>query len=235
MLRSKVDSSFNVVYWNMDAAGVRGLGGGRGGRDTSRNEPGGLPVDPGVYKAVISLGKDLKDSLMITVNDDPNAPTDKGIRDATRKYVERLDKSTQKLVDLSDRLTEAEEVIKKVEATYTNMDKKDADSLRSVTKKIKEEIKDVKEDLTGKVQEKQGYGQVPQVTVSGTLQEARGNVVGKNSMPGAQEDRLIAEAELQVAALIKKGNNFFNGSWKMYQKLVEASPVKLFKDYKTIE
>ena len=235
MLRSKADSGFNRVYWNLDGAGIKDIGGGRGGIDTSRNEPGGLPVDPGIYKAVISLGKDWKDSLMITVNDDPNAPTDKSIRDASRKYAERLDKSGQKLVDLSERLTEAEDVIKKVEASYANINKKDADSLRSESKKMKEEIKGIKETMTGKVQEKQGYGQVPEVTVNGTLQEAKANITRKNSMPGAQEDRLIAEAELQVAELIKKGNNFFNGSWKMYQKLVEASPVKLFKDYKNIE
>lgn len=237
MLRSKTDSGFNRMYWSLDGAGIRqpGGGGGRGGSDTSRNEPGGLPVDPGIYKAVISLGKDLKDSLMITVSDDPNAPTDKRIRDASRKYSERLDKSGQKLLDLFDRLAEAEDVIKKVEGSYTSMNKTDADSLRSVSKKLKEEIKAIKESMTGKVQEKQGYGQVPEVTVNGTLQEARSNITRKNSMPGAQEDRLVAEAETQVAELMQKGNSFFNGPWKMYQKLVEASPVKLFKDYKTME
>ena len=240
MLKVRADSGFTRFYWGMDSKGIRqpisGRGNRGGGANTeNRNEPGGLPVDPGTYKVVISLSKEFSDSTMVVVNDDPNNPIDKEIRDAKRKLSERLDKSSIKLVDLSDRLTEAEETIKKVEATYVNMDKKDADTLRKVAKQITEDIKSIKEIYTGKTQDKQGYGQVPQVTVGGTLQEARFNLMGKNSMPAMQEERLIEEAETQVASLLQKANTFFETKWKNYQKLVEASPVKLFKEYKSID
>lgn len=239
MLRTKADSGFNRFYWGMEGKGIRQPGGGRGGRrggdSENRNEPGGLPVDPGTYKVVISLGKDLNDSTIVVVNDDPNAPTPKEIRIAKRQMIERLDKSNLKITDLVDRLTEAEEIVKKVEATYNNMDKKAADTLKKVAKQVTDEIKAIRETLNGKTQDKQGYGQVPQVTVSGTLQEARGNILGKNVVPSAQEERLVAEAEQQVNELISKANTFFTTTWIGYQKLVEASPVKLFKEYKNIE
>lgn len=239
MLRTKADSGFNRFYWGMEGKGIRQPGGGRGGRrggnEENRNEPAGLPVDPGTYKVVISLGKDLNDSTLVVVNDDPNAPTPKEIRIAKRQMIERLDKSSLKITDLVDRLTEADEIVKKVEATYSNMDKKAADTLKKVAKQVTDEIKAIRETLNGKPQEKQGYGQVPQVTVNGTLQEARGNILGKNVAPSAQEERLVAEAEQQVNALIAKANTFFTTTWVGYQKLVETSPVKLFKEYKNIE
>lgn len=240
MLRTKADSGFNRFYWGMEGKGIRQSGGGRGGRrgggdGENRNEPGGLPVDPGTYKIVVSLGKDLNDSTMVVVNDDPNAPTSKEIRTAKRQMIDRLDKSNLKITDLVDRLTEADEIVKKVEATYSNMDKKAADTLKKVAKQVTDEIKTIRETLNGKTQDKQGYGQVPQVTVSGTLQEARSNILGKNVAPTAQEERLVTEAEQQVTALLAKANAFFTTTWVGYQKLVEASPVKLFKEYKNIE
>jgi photosystem II stability/assembly factor-like uncharacterized protein len=240
MLRTKADSGFNRFYWGMEGKGIRQPGGGRGGRrgggdGENRNEPGGLPVDPGTYKVVVSLGKDLNDSTIVVVNDDPNAPTPKEVRIAKRQMIDRLDKSNLKITDLVDRLTEADEIVKKVEATYSNMDKKAADTLKKFAKQVTEEVKAIREILNGKIQDKQGYGQVPQVTVSGTLQEARGNILGKNVAPTAQEERLVAEAEQQVTALIAKANTFFTTTWVGYQKLVEASPVKLFKEYKNIE
>jgi hypothetical protein len=89
--------------------------------------------------------------------------------------------------------------------------------------------------MNGKTQDKQGYGQIPQVTVSGTLQEARSNILGKNSLPGTQEERLVAEAENQAVLLLEKANAFFKTSWKAYQTLVESIPVKLFKEPKNTE
>ena len=237
MIRTKVDTGFNRYYWGMEGKGVRQPGGGRrggGGGTESRNEPAGLPVDPGTYKAVVSLGATLNDSVMVIVNDDPNSPTPKEIRDAKRRMATRLDSSSVKITDLTDRLTDADEIIKKVEGNLKDMDSKQSDTLRKLNKVMTDNIKSIREYLSGKPQEKQGYGQVPQVTVNNTLQEARFNVTGKNTVPGAQEERLIQQAETMTDNAIKKGNEFFNGKWKDYRMLVESIPVKIFKDSPTI-
>jgi hypothetical protein len=225
----------------MEGKGIRASGqGGRGGggRGAARNnvdEPGGLPVDPGTYKVVIDLGKNLSDSMMVVVNDDPNAPRSKELRDALRAVNTRLDKSALKLVDLTDRLTEADEIIKKIEASYSNMEQKDSDTLKKVAKAMQDSIKGIREQLNGKTQEKQGYGNVPQTTVNGILGEARFTVLGKSTMPGAQEERLIIDAENMVSDVLKRSNIFFDGAWKGFRNLAEKTPVKLFKDYKSIE
>ncbi len=245
MLRTKVDTGFNRFYWGMEGKGIRqpaggrrggGGGGGRfGGGGNSNAEPGGLPVDPGTYKVVFSLGRDHKDSTMVTVNDDPNAPVSKDVRDAIRKASARWDKSALKLVDLTDRLTEAEEIVKKVEADLPDMEKKQADTLRKSGKAMLDSIKVIREMLNGKPQEKQGYGNVPQVTVNSVMGEARSYILSKKIAPGAQEERLMVDAETMVSAVLKKANSFFNGQWKAYRSLAESTPVKVFKDYKDIE
>ena len=211
-------------------------GGGRfGGAGSGAAEPGGLPVDPGTYKVVISLGKEMNDSMMVVVNDDPNAPTSKEVRDAMRKANTRMEKSTLRLNELNDRLTDAEDIMKKVDAGMPNMEKKDADTLRKVGKQMAEGIKEIKEILNGKPQLKQGYGNIPQETVNGLLGEARQLIMGKTVMPGAQEDRLMIYAEEAVDGVIKKANVLFDSTWKQYKTLAEAAPVKLFKDFKPID
>ena len=247
-LRTKADTGYNRYYWGMEGKGIRVGGGGAGrpggggggGRFGGRggggaDEPGGLPVDPGTYKVVLSLGRDLTDSMMVVVNDDPNSPTPKEVRDALRKFNTRIEKSTLRLGSLNEKLTEADDVIKKVEANYAGMNPKQADTLRKVAKAMLDSIKVIREQLNGVPQDKQGYGNIPQVTVNSILQEARGTAMGKTSIPGAQEERLIGYAEKMVDDVVKRTNAFFEGPWKGYRALAEAAPVKLFKDYKVIE
>ena len=237
-LRTKADSGFNRFYWGLEGKGIRSAGSGRRGGNLApktEDEPGGLPVDPGTYKVVLSLSKELTDSMMVVVNDDPNAPMPKAVRDALRASNDRLDKSALRVVDLTDRLTEAEEIIKKIEANYTNMEQKQSDTLKKVATAMQDSIKVVREQLNGKPQEKQGYGNIPQVTVNSVLGEARYTVLSKATIPGVQEERLIIDAENMVSAVIKRSNNFFDGAWKGYRALTEATPVKVFKDYKAIE
>ena len=238
-LRTKADSGFNRFYWGLEGKGIRQAGvrgrGGRAGAGREADEPGGLPVDPGTYKVVLSLGKDLNDSTTVVVNDDPNAPVSKEVRDAIRKANTRLDKSALKLVDLVDRLTEADDIVKKIEANFPNMDPKQVDTLRKTGKAMQDSIKSIREQLNGKPQEKQGYGNVPQVTVNSVMGEARFYILSKNVVPGAQEERLMTDAENMVADVLKKANGFFDGIWKQYRALAENTPVKLFKDYIPIE
>ncbi|GAC1531678.1 MAG: hypothetical protein NVS3B15_11320 [Sediminibacterium sp.] len=239
-LKTKADSGFNRFFWGLEGKGVRqpgagGRGGARLGGGDNTSEPGGLPVDPGTYKIVLSLGKAYKDSMLVTVNDDPRAPTSKETRDAIRKASDRMDKSLLKLVDLTDRLTEADDVIKKVDANLKDMDPKQGDTLHKSGRAMQEEIKAIREMMNGRPQEKQGYGNIPQVTVNGVLNEARFTVLGKNTPPGPQEERLIAEAEGKVFELLRKANGFFDGKWKQYRLLAENTPVKLFREYKPIE
>jgi photosystem II stability/assembly factor-like uncharacterized protein/uncharacterized protein YdcH (DUF465 family) len=247
-IRAKADSGFNRYFWGMEGRGLRtsgggGRGGGGGGRmgggagfgGGTPPEAPGLPVDPGKYKVVISIGKNNTDSTMLTVNDDPYAPTSKEVRDAIRKANARLDKTTEKINSLTERMTEADGIIAKIESNLRDMDKKAADTIRKTATAVKDELKAIREMLNGKPQTKQGYGNIPQVTVSSVFAEARMVVMGKPVAPGAQEDQLMTNAEQKVAEVITRANKFFDGAWKSFRTLAEGAPVKIFKDYKPIE
>jgi hypothetical protein len=135
---------------------------------------------------------------------------------------------------LNDRLTEADEIVLKVNDDLKNADSTRADSLRKSGKAIQDSIKNIRYLISGKPQEKQGYGNLPQVTIGNAIGELRRNVFNKTTVPGEQEERLFTEVTELVNQALKKGNNFFEGKWKAYRAYMEATPVKLFKDYTPI-
>ena len=230
-LKWKADSGFNRSYWNMDEKGFRNPG---TPRPRPGQESGGWDVLPGNYKVVIALGKEA-DSTMVTVKDDPRIGNRNNIKLAQRTLQLRLRKSVDKLVEGMDRLAEAEEVMRKVDAQHKDNEGKEADSLKKATKKMQDEIKTIREYISGKQQTRQGYGQVPQITVMNQLQQANGIITAKPVAPGATEERLVNQAEGLIEEAVKKINTFFAGSWKKYREQAEQTPLKLFKEYKEIE
>jgi len=233
-LRIKTDTGFNRIYWGMEEKGIRPIASRRGGnRGAGSDEPAGLPADPGVYKVVIEAGKE-KDSAFVTVNDDPYAPVSKEIRDARKAFNKRINTLSLKVTTLNDRLTEADEIVVKVNEELKNADSTRADSLRKSGKAIQDSIKNIRYLISGKPQEKQGYGNLPQVTIGNAIGELRRNVFNKTTVPGEQEERLFTEVTELVNQALKKGNDFFESKWKAYRAYVEATPVKLFKDYTPI-
>ena len=175
------------------------------------------------------------DSTILTVNADPNLPPNKEMYDAKMNMIRRIEKGTAKLTEITDRLTEAEETIIKVDAQLKNVEGKDADSLRKVGKAMTDSIKNIRNFILGKAQEKQGYGAPPQITANGKLNEARQEVLGKSKIPDQQEIRMTEEAEGLVREAVKKANQFFAGLWQQYKSLADNTPLKLFREFKEIE
>jgi photosystem II stability/assembly factor-like uncharacterized protein len=231
-LRWKADSGFNRNYWNMDERGFRNPG-------TPKPKPGapeqgGAQVLPGTYKVVMALGRN-SDSTYVTVKDDPRLGNRNDIRLAQRRLQDRMRQSTNKLTEAMDRLTEAEDVITKMNAQLKDVTGKEADTLRKASKTTQDSIKAIREFISGKTQERQGYGQVPQITVMNQLQQANFAIASKPLPPSAQEEMLVTRAEGLIKQALDKVNHFFATKWSDYRKLVEANPIRLFKEYKPIE
>jgi photosystem II stability/assembly factor-like uncharacterized protein len=232
-LKWKADSGYNRNYWGFEQKGFR-----RPGSPKPRPnapEPGGEDVFPGTYKVVMELAG-VKDSTMLTVVSDPRMGDRKEVIQAQRALSDRLRKSSNKLIEGMDRLTEAEDLTKKMDAQLKDMTGKEADTLRKAGKKIQEEIKSIREFINGKTIERQGYGRPQQPpTPMSVLQQANRYIGAKPVKPGAQEEQLVKDAELKLGEAVDKINAFFNSKWPDYRKLVEANPVKLFKDYQPIQ
>ncbi|GAB2841759.1 WD40/YVTN/BNR-like repeat-containing protein [Ferruginibacter profundus] len=233
-IKMKVDSGFNRNYWNYETKGIRQPGSAKPKSDLPEPVNFSLGVYPGTYKLVMTIGA-TSDSTMLVVNADPNVPNDKQVYDAKMLLLKRLDKSTARLTDVTDRLTEAEEATAKIEAQFKNAEGKEVDSLMKTGKAMTDSIKNIRNFIFGKPQEKQGYGSPYQLTVNEKLQTARGAITSKNKIPDAQEINQVEIAEALIAQAVEKANTFFTTKWMAYQKLAEATPVKIFKEYKVVE
>ena len=231
-LKWRADSGYNRQYWGMEEKGFRQPGSPK--PKPGSTEPGGLPVLPGMYKIVIALGKEM-DSTFVTVKDDPRLGNRNDIKLAQNAMYNRLRKKADKLTEGMDRLTEAEEVCIKMQAQLKGVEGKEIDSLRKSTTAIQDSIKIIREYISGKTSDKQGISRPPQITVTTIMQQAMQYIGGKQTVPGAQEEKLVQGAEEMIDQAVQRINGFFNGKWKDYRQQVEATKVNLFKEYKPIE
>jgi hypothetical protein len=197
--------------------------------------PSGLPVMSGNYKIVYTLGSQ-SDSTTVTIKDDPIAGSRNTVKAAKFAMVERLRKTNDKLVESVDRLAEADDVLKKMETQLAGLTGKEADSVRKATKSTKDSVKALREMLTGKPKEKQGYygGFAADITPVSQLSLAYRYVAFKNTAPGAQEEMMLNNAEKMTNEAVNKVNQFFSGQWKQYRTLAESTRLSLFKDYPPI-
>lgn len=231
-LKWKTDTGFNRQYWGMEQKGFRQPGSPK--PRPGSPEPASFIVLPGTYKVVITLNKD-SDSTYIKVNDDPRLGNRNDIKLAQRRMYERLQKSGNKLTEGMDRLTEADEVCAKITAQLKDLDGKEADSLRKSTKAMQDSIKAIREFISGKVADKQGINRDQGNTVIRAIQLAAQYIGSKNVAPGAQEEKLVLNAETAIGKALQKINDFFSVKWAAYRQQVEGTKLNLFKDYKPIE
>jgi hypothetical protein len=232
-LRWSVDSGFNRNYWGMEEKGFRQPGSAK--PQPGAPEPPGFQVLPGTYKLVITYAR-TSDSTFVTVKDDPRLGNRNEIKLAQRKMYDRLRKTADKLTTGMDQLTESEELLTKMQTQLRGVEGKDADSLRKSTTKIQDEIKSIREFISGKTSDKQGLSRNPfDVTVMNQLQSAQQSIGSKMVAPTTQVETMIENAEKVTKEAIDKINAFYSGKWKDYRQQVEATKVNLFKEYKPIE
>ena len=231
-LKWSADSGFNRKYWGMEEKGFRTPGGGgrgrRGGGAAGADEPAGQQALPGTYKVVLKYQNN-SDSTYVTLLDDPRLGNKNTIKEAQASLRAELKKSGDQLVAAMDLLTEADNAAKKVETYIKEMSGKDVDSLKKSTKKIQDEVKKLRESITGKPQTKQGYGQVPTITVMNTYQQASMSIASKPIAPGAQEKQMVENAAKLIEDAVKKVNVFRDGMWKGYQEQVSATKMSPFE------
>jgi hypothetical protein len=231
-LKWGIDTGFNRLYWELEEKGYRQPGSPK--PKPGSPEPSGLPVMPGKYKIILRLGQE-SDSAYVTVKDDPRTGNMNDSKLAQREKYTRLRKSSDKLTEALDRISEAGEILTKMTGQLQNIEGKEADTLVKATKALQDSIKSIKEFIQGKPAEKQGISRSSAPTVMSRMQEAALYIGATDLPPGKQEDELLKIAEKVIGEAVQKTNTFFNQPWKNYKKLVEETKINLFKEYTPIE
>lgn len=221
----KTEPGFNRKYWGMEGAGRRNPGSPK--PKPGAPEPGGQPVMPGRYRLVMEHGTHI-DSTWLVVKDDPRLGDRTQVRLAQQRMRDRLQKSSDRLTSDMDRLTEAEETLSRIETQYKDVSGPSADTVRKATRAMKDSVQRIRESISGKRSDRQGYGQMPQVTVMNQLQQANMAIGAKPLAPGPQETMLVERAESLMAEASGRIDGFMAGPWKRYRQLVEANKPDYF-------
>jgi hypothetical protein len=248
-LSFKVDSGLNRNYWGFEQKGKRAAGapktGGGGGRRFFDEEGGaaaneddkeftGREVVAGKYKLVVTAGSNT-DSVWVEVKDDPRVSNRTALLLAQDAALEKLQPVNDKYNAALDLVQDAETVLAALKAEWKDKKDKGIDTLNKTHKVISDKVKGLREFMMGKRQEKQGYGTVPVITPIGVIRNASMLIMGKNTAPGEQEEAAIAAAVVAADGVATKVNAFFEKDWADFRKLVEATPIKKFKDVEVIK
>lgn len=228
-LKWKWDTGFNRQWWGMEERGFRAPNAPK--PKPGAPEPGGMQALPGTYKIVLQLGSAF-DSTMVTIKDDPRLQKTDAVKVAQRTMLDRLRRSADKLLMITDRLTEWEETVSKVKTTTG--DGKEYEALRKSTAAISDSIKAIREMVAGKTTEKQGLSRPQGTTPLTALRQAQIYITGKSVAPGPQEEGLVQNAETLIAQVLERVNRFHDTGWKAYRQQTENTRISLFKEYSPI-
>jgi hypothetical protein len=250
-LTFKIDTGFNRTYWGFEqkgnrAAGAPKSGGGGGGRRMMDEEASaaanseedreitGRDVLSGKYKFIVSVGNQ-KDSVWVEVKDDPRLPSKNEVVLAQDAALAKLQPANDKYNAALDLMDDAELILAGLKTEWKDKKDKGLDTLNKAHKTISDKLKDMRAYMMGKKQEKQGYGTVPVITPIGTIRNASMLIVGKNSIPAEQEQAAIEAAITAANEIATKVNAFIEKDWAEFRKLVEANPIKKFKEVSLIK
>ena len=250
-LTFRVDSGLTKNYWGYEQKGKRGAGmpkmGGAGGFGGGRRmmmgpqvennedrEYRGRAVLAGKYKVIVTANNK-KDSIWLEVKDDVRVTNKTEIVKKQDELMAKFQPSVDKLNTVLDQLDEVDALLLQLTAEWKDKKERGLDTLNKTHKKVTASAKNLREFISGKKQEKQGYGTVDVITPMSTISAATMLIVRRNTMPGEQEEQKLKDAEAAIQSVVAKANEFFANEWASFRKLVEATPIKKFKDYEVIK
>ena len=230
-LKRKIPDSSGVYRWRwfMDEAGVS-----RPSRRIreQKNEPGGVSVKPGTYRAELSY-MDVKSATTIKVESDPRLDIPQKAINESYSARKELQKMTGIAAEAVKQLVESKTT---VEEFQKKLKKKDKDKYKDELKSGKDLIKKIDSLIAlyiGKEDKRQGITRNPEVTVMRRIGTASGYAGSRPSGLTATEERLIRQAKEQFASVIRETNEFFVTEWSQYKSKMEQMDLSPFKETKT--
>jgi len=228
-IRAKVDSGYNRISWDLREKGFRNPGSKQ--IKVVDSDPSGLNVLPGNYKVVVEY-VDSKDSQNVEIEYDNRLPTNIEEYKQQLLFANEIQNRSNKLTEISDRITETEELIKHFESQVSILE----DSLqKDVNKKIttfKDSLKNIK-SLIFFSSEKQGIVRRPDV-LNDNLYNAFSYIGEAMSIPNSTHKIALQKVDLQLNEVTKKINMFFEQDYKKFKEEMNKLKFDPFKEYKPI-
>ncbi|MDG5492189.1 hypothetical protein [Psychroserpens sp. SPM9] len=217
--------------WFMDEAGVDFPS--RRTR-TRRNEPGGVSVKPGMYKAVLSFG-DQTSEEMIKVASDPRLNVSMANINQTYDSYKQLEHMQQTAADAIKQLVESKDIAKDYQSLLSKLDKKKYKEDIKASKEVIKNIDSIIDKFLGKQDKRQGITRSPEVTITQRLRQARGYVGSRQNGITSTETTLIKNAQDALENALDEVNRFYSEIWAPYRSRMEQVQASPFKDIKTFK
>lgn len=215
------------MYWWLDEKGVP---------YPSRREPrnnrerGGVDVLPGSYKIVMSFG-DKKDSTLINVKFDPRLGISQNVLEANYKANKELESQIKVAADAMSQLRTSKKVLDDILKQLK--DKGETyDSLKSLTKATKDSVNVLMDELVGPESDLQGITDTATPSIMDYFYTGR-FYLGAFNQPGPTQTRTMTHAKNKLLPWLAKTNEFYDKTWKDYQKFVEESKLNPFEEVKS--
>ena len=200
-----------------------------------KNEPSGIDVKPGNYKAVLEYG-DQKSETYVTVKSDPRLDVSTAHINEVYNTLKQLEQMQQITADATNQLVKNKALAEKYKKELTDLDK---DKYKEDIKSSKEIIKNIDELLDiylGKEDKRQGITMSLEVSVLERLSTASWYVSSRKTGITATEKQLIEHAKADLKDVLEKTNTFFNQTFKPYYQSIQninmTKPIEEIKTFK---
>ncbi|HSR66305.1 MAG TPA: hypothetical protein VLU25_00060 [Acidobacteriota bacterium] len=223
------EEGLNRMVWGLERKGVRlpgrgrrGFGGGGGGRN---REPGGPEVLPGTYTVRISH-QDRQAEQRVTVLPDPRVDIPPEDMEAKDEMIRELLEVGQNIADQHERLEEAEKTNGRIAELISNLDNKaHREALQKKSKEVGDKLGELKKIFVP--EDVQGIRRDPEMLLSRYF---RASSYVNASWEAPNDNARIAMRQLKgrVAEMQSQVDEFFDGPWAEFKKLVEERRPPLF-------
>jgi hypothetical protein len=196
------------------------------------NEPGGVMVKPGTYKAVMHYG-DLTSEEQITVKEDPRITVFKTNTDAVYSALKEIEDIRQTMADATKQLAESKTIAQKYNKNLTTLGKEKYKDEIKASKAIIKKIDTLFVIYFGKVDERQGITRSNLPTVNSRISKASNYIRSRKNGITNTETTLLNHAKTALNNALLETNAFFEKAWKTYKVKIESINLSEFKKIKT--
>lgn len=204
--------------------------GGNQGSGRNREQTAGQ-VLPGEYKVHIDFG-DQKIEKTVKVHYDPRIEVNMSDLQAKLAFEDQVLEMTQTWSKVTGRVSQAAQIITKVEAQMKNADKEAVKELKDMMKDMEEKFNEVRKVTIGLP--RQGGQNTPREfnpTAGQWVGQARRYTSSRLTAPGPNEKSLLENGEKMMNEAIEIVNNFFENEWPKFEEAYKNTDMNFFKDF----
>ncbi len=226
----KLEPGMSLVGWDPDRKGVAYP---QRKAPKEKQEPGGMPILPGIYKIICEYKKQ-KDSTSVEVALDPRMDKNKINTIAKSKAVQAFNSKVEKVTQAYNNLKEA----KKSLGLYDQIIGLQKDSLNK-------ELKAAHKAIHGNIDSLMNLYMLPERdkpeyvddahTLNSQLWKARQFLGTSSSAPTDNGRHAIRKAEVRADEILHEINTFFESNWPKHVENLRNLKLDIFKDYEAIK